>query len=74
MRVTNLTGPIVAPVHQKERATLPIWVLALSLAGFIITVLVVYMFYARLRGIEDELTKSRIAYESAHDRESNAAL
>jgi hypothetical protein len=44
--------------------------LALSLAGFIISVLVIYMFYARLRGIEEEIMKFRIAYEFSHTTET----
>lgn len=44
--------------------------LALSLAGFIITVLVIYMFYVRLGGIEQEIMKFRIAYEFSHTPES----
>jgi hypothetical protein len=33
---------------------------------------VIYAFYARLRGIEQEIRKFRIAYEFAHSRESNS--
>jgi hypothetical protein len=40
--------------------------LALGLAWFIISGLVLYAFYARLRGIEDEIRKFRIAYEFAN--------
>jgi hypothetical protein len=46
--------------------------LAFSLAGFIITVFVIYLFYARLRDIADELRKFRIAYEFAHAPESRS--
>ena len=42
--------------------------LALSLASAIVGAWVVYMFYARLRDITDELRKFRIAYEFAHER------
>ena len=45
---------------------------AFSLAGFIITVFVIYLFYARLRDIADELRKFRIAYEFAHAPESRS--
>ncbi len=43
--------------------------LAISLASLIILGWVVYMFYARLRDIADELRKFRIAYEFAHERQ-----
>jgi hypothetical protein len=43
---------------------------ALYLALFVLG-LVVYMFYARLRGIEQELMKFRIAYEFAHKPETS---
>jgi hypothetical protein len=42
--------------------------LAISLAGFIILGWVVYMFYARLRDIADELRKIRVTYEMEQDR------
>jgi hypothetical protein len=47
--------------------------LVISLAMFIIGAWVVYMFYARLRDIADELLKFRIAYEMAEDRKARAA-
>jgi|GEM_PF-4871538 hypothetical protein len=37
-----------------------------SLGGFLITALVIYMFYARLRDIAEELMKLRVAYEFAN--------
>jgi hypothetical protein len=46
--------------------------LAVYAAGFIISAFVVYLFYARLRDIGDELRKFRIAYEFAHPPESRA--
>jgi hypothetical protein len=39
---------------------------ALFLAGFLINICVIAMFYARLRDISDELRKFRIAYEFAN--------
>jgi hypothetical protein len=45
--------------------------LVISVAGTIVGAWVIYMFYARLRGIEEEIRKFRIAYEFAHDRESS---
>ncbi len=42
--------------------------LVISLAMFIFSMFVIYMFYARLRDIADELRKFRIAYEMAEDR------
>jgi hypothetical protein len=44
--------------------------LALYLALFILGCWVVYMFYSRLRGIEQEIMKFRIAYEFAHKPET----
>jgi hypothetical protein len=41
----------------------------LSLALMLLGALVTYMFYARLRGIEDEIRKFRIAYEFSHTPE-----
>jgi hypothetical protein len=42
--------------------------LVISLAMFIVGAWVLYMFYARLRDIADELLKLRIAYEMAEER------
>jgi hypothetical protein len=42
-------------------------------AMFVFGVWVVYMFYARLRDIADELRKLRIAFEFAEDRKARAA-
>ena len=49
-----------------------IGVLALYLAFFILGCWVVYMFYARLRGIEQEIMKFRIAYEFSHTPETRS--
>jgi hypothetical protein len=46
--------------------------LAFSIAWLIIGAFVIYMFYARLRDIGDELRKFRIAYEFAHIPESRS--
>jgi hypothetical protein len=48
--------------------------LAISAAMFIFGMFVVYLFYARLRDIADELRKLRIAYEMAEDRKAHAAM
>ncbi len=45
--------------------------LAFLLASFIVGGWVLYMFYARLRDIADELRKFRIAYEFAQGRKSS---
>ena len=45
---------------------------AIVLGLLLVHCLVVYAFYARLRGIENEIMKFRIAYQFAHDRESSA--
>jgi len=46
--------------------------MAVSLGLFLIGAWVIYLFYARLRGIEVELRKFRIAYEFAHTPESHS--
>lgn len=50
-----------------------IWAyLAFTLAALLVTAFVIYIFYARLRGIEDELRKLRIAYEFVHTPETRS--
>ena len=44
--------------------------LVIGAVMFIFGVFVIYMFYARLRDIADELRKFRIAYELAEDRKA----
>jgi hypothetical protein len=46
--------------------------MAFELVLFIGSFWVIYMFYARLKGIEDEFRRFRIAYEFGQDRESRA--
>jgi hypothetical protein len=51
-----------------------VWVYGvLFLALAIIHFTIVYLFYARLRDIADELRKLRIVYEMAQDRKARAA-
>jgi hypothetical protein len=45
---------------------------AFWLAGLLTTAFVLYMFYARLRDIGQELMKFRIAYEFAHTPETRS--
>ena len=40
---------------------------------FLIVVFAVYMFYARIRDIADEMRKFRIAYEMAQERKTAKA-
>jgi hypothetical protein len=47
--------------------------IAIQLAFLLIGALVIYMFYARLRDIADELRKFRIAYEFAEDQKARPA-
>jgi hypothetical protein len=47
-------------------------VMAFQLVLFIMGCWVVYLFYARLRDIGNELRKFRIAYEFAQEREARA--
>src|SRR5262249_18458894 len=55
--------------YMQNAQHVAIGALAVYLALFILGCWVVYMFYARLRGIEQELMKFRIAYEFAHKPE-----
>ena len=52
--------------YAQNMQHVQIGMLALSLAGLIITAGVIYMFYACLRRIEDEIRIFRIAYEFDH--------
>jgi hypothetical protein len=47
--------------HQIYWVMIIFWV-----AGLVVTGWVLYMFYARLRDLANELKKLRIAYESSH--------
>ena len=47
-------------------------VMAIYLAGFLFTCFVIYLFYARLRDIANELRKFRIAFEFANTPPSRA--
>jgi hypothetical protein len=54
-----------------ERSQHVMWgVLAIQLAFFVLSAWVVYMFYARLRDIADELRNFRISYDFFHSAES----
>ena len=57
---------------MEQQQHLQFGLVAFSLAWFIIGAFVIYMFYARLRDIADELMKFRIAYEFAHTPESHS--
>jgi len=46
---------------------------AIHVALLILSALILYMFYARLRDIADELRHIRIAYEMANERKSSSA-
>ena len=56
--------------YMQNAQHVAIGVIALYLALFILGCWVIYMFYARLRGIEQEIMKFRIAYEFAHTAET----
>jgi|SRR5665213_2713326 len=49
-------------------------IMAVQLAFFILVCWVIYLFYARLRDIANELMKFRIAYEFAQERDASARL
>ena len=46
----------------------------INIVVFLVGAFVIYMFYARLRDIADELRKFRIAYEMAEDRKAQSAV
>ncbi len=48
-------------------------VVAFQIAGLLIGGWVIYMFYARLRDIAEELMKLRVAYEFANPPKSSAS-
>ena len=50
-----------------------LFILVIQLAALFMGAWVLYMFYARLRDIADELRKFRIAYEMAEDSKARAA-
>ena len=56
--------------YMQNAQHMQIGVLALYLALLLLGALVTYMFYARLRGIEQEIMKFRIAYEFSHTPET----
>ena len=45
----------------------------INIVVFLVNVYVIYLFYARLRYIADELRKFRIAFEMDRDRASSKA-
>jgi hypothetical protein len=56
-----------------ERSQHMMWgVIAIYLALFIIGLVVLFLFYARLRDIADELRKLRVAFELSEDRKARA--
>jgi len=52
--------------QQTQQQMWAIWAIALAL--FIIQAWVIYMFYARLRDIANELLKIRVTYEMEQER------
>lgn len=54
---------------MQNQQNLTLVIIILQIAFLLIGSWVVYMFYARLRDIADELCKMRIIYEFANERE-----
>jgi hypothetical protein len=54
--------------QQQNAQNIQIAALLLMVAGSIIGAWVLFMFYARLRDIADELRKIRVTYEMEQDR------
>jgi hypothetical protein len=59
----NQVNQVMQNVQHMQWALLAIWA-----AGMLISFGVIYMFYARLRDIADELRMFRVAYQMVHDR------
>jgi hypothetical protein len=55
--------------YQQNQQTIFFTGLAIWIFMLVVSCFVIYLFYARLRGIEDELRKFRIAYEFGQDRQ-----
>ena len=74
MNFNELLAQQQAAVNQATQSyqNLVYGMIAFYGAGFIITAFVIYLFYARLRDIADELMKFRIAYEFAHTPEARS--
>ncbi len=64
MNPNDMQAILNQALQQQQHAQYGL--LAINIGGFLVVAFVIYMFYARLRGIEDELMKFRIAYEFAH--------
>jgi hypothetical protein len=76
MNPNDLLAQQQAMINQAMQNTqqMAIGVAALYLALLILLCWVIYMFYARLRGIEQEIMKFRIAYEFAHTPETRSRM
>ncbi len=59
---------LMQQAHQNYLA-----LLVIQLAALLVGAWVLYMFYARLRDIADELRKFRIAYEMAEDNKARGS-
>ncbi len=72
MNNNDILAQLQAAQNQAMQTThdLQIVLCWVTLAMFIVSAWVLYMFYARLRDIADELRKFRIAYQMAEVRKS----
>src|ERR1022692_4654683 len=70
MNPNDLVAQQQAYLNQvmQNAQQLQIVFLVISIAMFILGSWVIYMFYARLRDIADELRMFRVAYQMVHDR------
>lgn len=55
---------------MQHLESIQIGMIVFASAGFLVTAWVLYMFYARLRDIANELQKIRLAYEIEHSRKN----
>jgi hypothetical protein len=74
MNPNDLYAQQMAVLNQAAQKVqhLNVEIMAFGLVFFILQCWVIYMFYARLRDVGDELRKFRIAYEFASLREVKA--
>jgi phosphate/sulfate permease len=54
--------------HQTQWALIAVWI-----ASMLVSFIVIYLFYARLRDIVEEVKKLRIAFEMSEDRKALTA-
>ena len=74
MNLNDITAQQQAFLNQvlQSQQHVTLGLLVFWVAGILIWAFVIYMFYARLRDISNELMKLRVAYEFAHTPEARS--